>query len=156
MAHFLAPQASNPTLPVFFNVDQVVGAMPASNLREDVLLVQYLLTVMSKNPPPGGRSPEFQKSLSVVRCSGVADPETINAIRAAQQEAKKFKPQTVVDGRVSPAKGYLYDGVSSNWVIVHLNESVQHPHLEIWPRIDLIQGCPEEIKKLVVRTVQGV
>lgn len=154
MAHLLAPQASNPELPVFFNVDHAVGTMPATNLREDVLLVQFLLTVMAKNPPPG-RSPQFQAALGEVRFSGVADDATKNAIRAAQEEAKRFQPQTVVDGRVSSAKGYSF-GQSSNWIIVHLNESVQESNLSIWPRIDQIPGCPEEIKKLVVRTVQGI
>ena len=47
MAHLLAPQQSKPTLPVFFNVDGVVGAAPAVNNREDVLLVQFAFTVMA-------------------------------------------------------------------------------------------------------------
>jgi hypothetical protein len=50
MAHLLAPQPSHPSMPVFFNVDGVVGAAPAQNEREDVLLVQFILRVIAKSP----------------------------------------------------------------------------------------------------------
>ena len=50
MAHLLAPKPSKLTLPVFFNVDGVVGSMPAANIREDVLLVQYFFTLIAAQP----------------------------------------------------------------------------------------------------------
>lgn len=153
MAHLLAPQNSFPTLPVFFNVDNVVGAMPATNLREDVLFVQFAFVVIASSPSPIA-SPEFKAAVAAVKMTGVADAVTINAITAAQKESNRLGSSNVVDGRVSPAKGgYSYGGTL--WTIVHLNESVQGRHIEIWPRIDLIPGCPSELKTMVVRTVQG-
>lgn len=153
MAHLLAPQNSLPTLPVFFNVDEVVGAMPASNLREDVLFVQFAFTVIASSPTPGA-SPEFNAAVAAVSMTGVADQATINAITATQKEIQKKGNAGVVDGRVSPAKGgYSYSGTL--WTIVHLNESVQARNIEIWPRIDRIAGCPSELQAMVVRTVQG-
>jgi hypothetical protein len=153
MAHLLAPQQSKPTLPVFFNVDAVVGAAPAMNKKEDVLLVQFAFMTIAANPN-GPSSPEFYKALSAVQLTGSADAATIAAIKATQAEVKKKQPATVVDGRVSPANGYGYGGGA--FTIVHLNESVQGRFIELWPRIDKIKGCPKEIRDMVVRTVQGV
>lgn len=154
MAHLLAPQQSLPTLPVFYNVDGVVGAAPAQNKREDVLLVQFAFVVMASSPASTS-SPAMRSAAAAVKLTGVADPATINAIVAAQQEIKsKGQSGTVVDGRVSPAKGtYAYG--SGTWTIVHLNESIQGRHIKIWPRIDQIAGCPGELQQMVVRTVQG-
>lgn len=154
MAHLLAPQGSLPTLPVFFNVDGVVGAAPAMNKREDVLLVQFAFTIIAANPTPDS-SPEFRQAVSTVQVTGTIDNATINAIRATQTEVKrKGQTATVVDGRVSPAKGgYAYG--EGTWTIVHLNESMQDRNIKIWPRIDQIATCPAELKQMVVRTVQG-
>lgn len=155
MAHLLAPQNSLPTLPVFFNVDGVVGAAPAANKREDVLLVQFAFTVIAASPSPDS-SAEFNLAVAAVKLTGTADAATVNAIRATQQEVKKKGlTGTVVDGCVSPAKGGYDYGGGGTWAIVHLNESMQHRHLKLWPRIDQIPGCPAELKQMVVRTVQG-
>jgi len=105
MAHLLAPQPSHPSMPVFFNVDGVVGAAPAQNEREDVLLVQFILRVIAKSPD-AMTEPQLQ---GAVRVTGMIDPATINAIRALQTGFKKEMPGQVVDGRVSPARGgYTY------------------------------------------------
>ena len=154
MAHLLAPQRSNPTLPIFFNVDGVVGAAPAENKREDVLLVQFCLATMAANRQPGA-SEEFYRAASAVAVTGNIDQATINAIRAMQSEVKKKHPQTVVDGRVSPSRGSYGYGGGGGYTIASLNESVQRRHIEHWPRLDKIPGCPAELKIMVVRTVQG-
>jgi len=155
MAHLVAPQKSKPTLPVFYNVDAVVGAAPAVNNREDVLLVQFAFTVIASKPSPNS-SPVFHQAAAAVKPTGTIDQATINAIRAAQQQARDLgSKSTVVDGRVSPASGgYGYGGPT--YTIVNLNESVQGRNLDLWPRIDKIPGCPPEVKQLVVRTVQGI
>ena len=50
MAHLVAPQAALAELPVFFNVDGVVGALPAENRTEDVLFVQFAFQVIVRTP----------------------------------------------------------------------------------------------------------
>jgi hypothetical protein len=155
MAHLLAPQQSKPTLPVFFNVDGVVGAAPAVNNREDVLLVQFAFTVMAGNRLPG-TSEAFYQAACAVKMTGTIDQATINAITAMQMEVKKRYPQTIVDGRVSPSKGSYGYGAGGGMAITSINESVQHRNVDVWPRIDKIPGCPPELKQMVVRTVQGV
>ncbi|NOT49292.1 MAG: hypothetical protein HOP17_16315 [Acidobacteria bacterium] len=153
MAHLLAPQKSNPTLPVFFNVDGVVGAQPAQNQREDVLFVQFAFTIIAASPKPGS-DPTLVAAMKAVTMTGTADAATVNAIRAIQQENTKFEKNSVVDGRVSPAKaGYSYG--SGFYTIVHLNEGIQSRNIGVWPRIDLIPSCHAELKTMVVRTVQG-
>ncbi len=50
MAHLQAPKPPMAELPVFYNVDGVVGAPPAQNMTEDVLLVQFALKVYADRP----------------------------------------------------------------------------------------------------------
>jgi uncharacterized membrane protein len=150
MAHLMAPQPSAPGLPVFFNVDGVVGAAPAQNLREDVLLVQFFFSVIAKNVT----EPAAKAVLGAVKVTGVIDAPTIAAIKDIQERHKKNNPGAIVDGRMSPAKGgYNYGG--GHWAITRLNDNAQDKNKDHWPRIDKIAGCPDEIKLMVVRTLVG-
>ena len=152
MAHLVAPRIPEPELPVFFNVDGVVGANPAQNLREDVLLVQFAFQVLGKDPI-ATTPPEVTAASKAVRVTGTIDKETINAIFALQRALGN--PATVVDGRVSPVKGgYSYG--KAMWTIVHLNNFLQNRNVDVWPRIDKISGCPSELKQMVVRQVAGI
>ena len=150
MAHLLCPQKANIDIPLFFNVDAVVGANPASNLREDVLLVQFLMVAQA---PKLQRDLDLKAAFSLVNITGVMDSPTLNAIMVQQRSLEKQGRKGGIDGRVSPAKGYSFGG--GIYSIVVLNESVQHFFIDVWPRIDKIPGFPAELKNLVVRTVQG-
>ena len=155
MAHFLAPQPPDPQLPVFFNVDGAVGAAPAQNKREDVLLVQFVFYLIAKSPSPT-IAPALLAAAQAVQLTGMADAATIKAIRVHQESKRQELPETVVDGRVSPAMGGGYSYGSGLWTITFLNNSVRNRHLDIWPRIDKIPGCPDELKQMVKRTVVGM
>ncbi len=154
MAHLLAPQPSAPTLPVFFNVDGVVGAAPATNKREDVLFVQFCLFAIA-DAQVATTEPELVAAAKAVHITGNIDAATINAIRVFQEVLKKGGSLSkVVDGRVSPAKGgYSYP--NANWIIVNLNDALQTRNVNVWPRIDKIPGCPPELMQMVTRTVAG-
>jgi hypothetical protein len=156
MASFSAPQPGNPELPTFFNVDGVVGAAPATNSREDVLLVQFYFTVIA-NDPPSSATPQELAVLRAVQANGVVDSATIEAIRITQERMRQASgPGVIIDGRVSPVRsGYNY-GAGKAWTIVNLNESIQERNMRVWPRIDQISGCPAEIAQMVQRTVIGV
>ncbi|MDH3378526.1 MAG: hypothetical protein OEQ39_16425 [Gammaproteobacteria bacterium] len=156
MAIFSAPKPPHPQLPVIFNVSGVVGAAPAKNLREDVLLVQFAFKVIA-DLPPRTESPEVAAAAKAVKLTGIADTATINAIRALQQfrADSKHNPSKVVDGRVSPARGG-YNYGAAIWTIANLNNMVKNRAFDIWPRIDKIPGCPVELRQLVSREVTGV
>lgn len=153
MAYLLAPQPPRGTLPVFYNLDGAVGAPPASNKTEDVLLVQFAFSIIGKQPDPH-TAPELTAAAKTLRVTGTIDATTINAIRVHQQCTKRNRPGQVIDGRVSPAKGgYNFGG--GIWTICYLNNSLQNRYYNIWPRIDKIPGCPAPLQQMVVRTVAG-
>jgi hypothetical protein len=153
MAHLFAPRPLNPELPMFFNVDGVVGAPPAQNKREDVVLVQFAFKLIA-DFPIATTNPEVLVAAKAVKITGTVDAATINAIRASQSGRAKDNPAKVVDGRVSPAKGgYSYGGAF--WTIVRLNDSMQERLMDIWPRIDKLPSCPAELKTMVMREVVG-
>ena len=150
MAHLLAPRPPLDELPVFFNVDGAVGAPPAQNQREDVLLVQFCFEAIGRSPKPT-TSAEVVEACRRVKVTGIIDDATISAISAFQRSGTH---QNVVDGRVSPANGYLYGNAAFS--IVNLNEALQDRNVDIWPRIDKIPNCPPELRKMVVRTCSGI
>lgn len=151
MAYLFAPQPSDPDLPIFFNVNGVVGAGPAQNLREDVLLVQFAFEQIAKSPKPT-TGQAVVAAAKAVRATGTVDQATIQAISAFQKASGN--PNQITDGRVSPAKGgYNYGG--AYWTIASLNNSIQDRNVDVWPRIDKIPGCPGELVQMVTRTVAG-
>jgi hypothetical protein len=150
MAHFFVPLPHDLELPTCFNVDGVVGAAPAQNMREDVLLVQFLFRTWGFQP--GSRAPAARSLARSVTPTGTIDPVTIDTIFAFQRS--DLMPGATVDGRVSVAKGQNYG--TAIYTIVQLNSLVQDRNLAIWPRIDGIPGCPAELVAMVRRTVVGV
>jgi hypothetical protein len=150
MAKLFIPAAVDSDLPVFYNVDAVVGAAPAANNREDVLLVQYL---MRAHHTRYVKNQEARILLKTMPLHGVADQHTIAGIVKVQESVKKIFPTTIVDGRASQAKGYSYG--ASFYTIAILNEFVQREHYELWPRLDKMPEAPPGIRDLVFRTLVG-
>lgn len=152
MASFFMPSGGNPKnqreLPGFYNVGGVVGAPPALNDAEDVFLVQYLFNLLGRDPTDPNSA-----TWKTVLVTGVIDSLTINAIVRFQQRRQKFLPGTIVDGRVSPAKGYAYG--PSFYTIALMNEFVQRDFYEQWPRLDRMPACPVKVKDMVIRTLVG-
>lgn len=153
MAHFMSPQPAAEGLPTFFNVDKVVGAAPAANQREDVLLVQYAFKMIA-DAPMATTDPALLAAAKLVQVTGNIDVKTITAIQQFQLSRKKKNPAQVVDGRVSPAQGgYTYGQAA--WIITYLNDAMQERAMDHWPRIDKLASCPSELKLMVKRTVVG-
>jgi hypothetical protein len=152
MAYFYAPRPAHPDLPAFFNVNGVVGAPPAQNGREDVLLVQFAFNLIGFHPI-STTSPAVLAAAKAVRMTGAIDPETVAAIRAVQEHLKVKHPGQIVDGRVSPAHGDIFYG--EIWTVCHLNFTFQARFKDVWPRLDKIPGCPSEIQQMVHREVIG-
>jgi len=154
MSHMLAPQPPNPELHLFFNVDAAVGAAPAENKKEDVLLVQFAFKVIADSPRPT-TDKGLLAAAKAVRVTGTIDDATINAIRVEQRLMKEENSGQIVDGRVSSARN-AYNYGTGLWVITVLNHAIATRIPNTWPRIDKIAGCPIELQQMVVRAVVGV
>ena len=154
MAHIEMTKPRSEYLPVFYNVDGVVGAPPADNKREDVLLVQFFIVLIGRSPKPD-IPPNVVAALKAVQLTGVADAQTIAAIKAFQESNRQKRPNAVVDGRASPAKPGMRYAPGALWTIVQLNFVCKNLHPDVWPRIDKIQGCPDDLKKMVEREIVG-
>jgi hypothetical protein len=143
--HVKAPEPPDPKLPIFFNVTASVGNQAANANRDDILLVQFLLRAIAEAIPatlPGGQG--RRDRMLKVPLSGVIDPATIDGIRAWQEGAKEQFPATVVDGRVSSARAYLYGGAM--WTIVHMNAAFRAHFPTIWPRLQDHPRCPAPLR----------
>ena len=154
MAHF-SFNGRELRLPAFFNVDGVVGAAPAQNLREDVLLVQFFMRFALDKTGYHGISPDDARTVSSLKVSGVCDQATVDVIYLSQYYRKKETPSVVADGRISPARAGGEYSKDSKWTIITLNWRIKELIQDIWPRIDKIPGCPPELTQLVKRTFLG-
>jgi hypothetical protein len=74
-----------------------VGAPPAENRREDVLLVQFIFTVIASAPLPT-TDPGVLVAARAVRITGSIDDVTITAIKAQQNSNLKIETPSSTDG----------------------------------------------------------
>ena len=141
----------HPNLPIFFNVDSAVGAAPAANMPEDVLLVLFLMRLIGDNPGASGMANGgVTEMLKQVNPTGIMDDRTIIAIRGLQTLVG-----TTADGRVSPALHYKYG--ANFYTIVDLNFSIRDRSKfhATWPNLDKIAGCPPMLQLAVRRALAG-
>jgi hypothetical protein len=154
MAHFFA-NGREPRLPSFFNVDGVVGANPATNSPEDVLLVQFFMRFALDKTSYQGISPNDARVIGALRVTGVCDQATVDVIYLSQYYRKQETPSVVADGRISPARAGGEYSKDSKWTIITLNYRVKELTKDVWPRIDKIPGCPPQLTQMVARTLVG-
>jgi len=148
MVHVLAPRPPLPQLPLFFNVDGAVGANAPNSNPTDIMLVQFLIRLIG-NTPDGALAAQ-SALLQRVNPTGTMDQNTIAAIKAVQAAEGK-----AVDGRVSSAQGYKYNG--TYYTIVSLNFSVRGraTFKPTWPNLDRIAGCPGQLAAAVRNALAG-
>lgn len=150
MAKLLIPDRVDSDLPVFYNVEAVVGSAPAVNQHEDVLLVQFLLRLLKT----AFKKQETRILLATMPLTGIITQQTIAGIVLIQESIKKSGfPATIIDGRASPARDYMYG--ASFYTIAILNEFVQREHYDLWPRLDKMPEAPAKIRDLVFRILVG-
>jgi hypothetical protein len=157
MVHVLASNPREPAIPVIFNVDGAVGAAPAANHGDDVVLVKAFLKRLGDigYAQFDEATSNLLKSLVV---NGVSDSSLINAIRAFQTIAKnRQSPAAIVDGRVSPAKSSYQYSAGTLWTIVNLNYVMKNPlHFgAVWPCIHLDAKCPPLLAPIIKSAISG-
>jgi hypothetical protein len=141
--HVMAPRPSDPQVPTFFNVDTSVGERGSNSSVEDILLVQFLIRKVGQTAGPT-LPPDRRERMLNVAPTGTCDRETIDGIRAVQETMRERHPATIVDGKVSPARGYQYGAAA--WTIVSLNVTVRRHNLKVWPRLHELSDCPSLLR----------
>ena len=144
MVHVLAPKPAVPGIPVFYNVDSSVGRNGQNSSVDDILIVQYFLSLIGKNPSPGSKL----ALLADIPVTGRMNPETIAGIEAVQTANK-----SVVDGRVSIANGYKFAG--NFFTIVSLNFNVKDRFRSQWPNVEEMPACPGLLNLACRRAISG-
>jgi len=136
----------NPAFPVFFNVDTSVGKGGQNSNQDDILLVQFLLQATAEaSPAAQGAVDGIRQRAANLPATGVADAATAVCIQAWQEARKQTLSDTIIDGRVDPARGihYARDG---EWTIVDLNAVFRKFFPKIWPRLQDHPKFPAQLK----------
>ena len=154
----LVSKPNEERLPIIFNVDGVVGAAPAANKPDDVVLVKSFLRMLSDFPLNTSAAVVAACKAIVINTS--SDSALIAAIKAFQDDVKKFKkdPGVVVDGRVSPAKESFRYQLGIPWTIVQLNGQVKSAARfgPVWPAIHLSTNCNATLSPIAKKTIFGI
>jgi hypothetical protein len=154
----LVSKPNEERLPIIFNVDGVVGAAPAANKPDDVVLVKSFLRMMSDVPLNTNK--DLVAACKAIEINTSSDQALIAAIKAFQEDVKKFKnnPGVVVDGRVSPAKESFRYQVGIPWTIVQLNGQMKSASRfgPVWPAIHLSKLCNATLSPIAKKTIFGI
>jgi hypothetical protein len=112
----------SPLMPMVYTVEQPVGVASA-NRRDDVLLVQFFLRVISDDPT----KPQYKLPGLPFQIDGSCGRQTIDYIRNYQQTNSDLNPNSplVRDGVVDPPRGGHGHGSISHrlYTIFALNNS---------------------------------
>jgi hypothetical protein len=158
MVHVLVAKPDEERLPVIFNVDAVVGATPAANNPDDVVLVKAFLKMMADVPLDTGS--ELVTACQAIVVNGSSDSALVTAIRAFQNEVKRRtgNATVIVDGRVSPAKESYRYAAGTPWSIVQLNVQMKAVARfgPVWPCVHLASNCPAALAPVAKKAIFGV
>jgi hypothetical protein len=136
----------NPALPFFFNVDASVGKGGQNSNQDDILLVQFLLqATAAASPAAQGAVDATRQRAATLPTTGVADAATTDCIQAWQEARKRTLSDTIIDGRIDPARGIFYSR-DGEWTIVDLNAVFRKFFPKIWPRLHDHPQCPPLLK----------
>ena len=132
-----------------WNIDFSVGKGGMNSHAPDVTYIQWYYTLAAKNPYI---APDRKAVYSMVQvtgtCTGNDRDPLVQAIIAHQRHLKH--PQ--IDGRVSVAHGDGKVGTSA-FFVYRIGARLADMFPELWPRIDLVPGCPVVIVNEVTKAI---
>jgi hypothetical protein len=132
-----------------WNLDCSVGKGAANSLACDVSYIQWYYTLAATNPlTPEDRKAIYRKVAVTGTCRGVDADPLVAAIMTHQRALGH--PQ--VDGRISVAHGSGKIG-SSAFFILRLGARLANMYPKVWPRLDLIPGCPALVAQAVRESI---
>jgi hypothetical protein len=121
-----------------WNLDVSVGKHAENSSPCDVSYIQWYYTLAAAHPlTPEDRKAIYKKVSVTGFCLGTDGDPLVAAIYAHQQALSHPR----VDGKISVAHGTGMVGTNA-FFILRLNSRFAHMHQNIWPRVDLIPGCP--------------
>lgn len=138
-----------------WNLHNSVGRAAANNVQADVCHLQWYYTLAAKFHLTAD---ERRATYSAVTVSGVCTGRDDDPLVRAILEHQKAISHPYVDGRASPVPGssgglrlagkayfVLRLGARFSWMFPH-----------VWPRVDLIPGCPGSVAAAVRRAVPTI
>ena len=114
-----------------------------NSIRVVILLVQFMIRKLGELAT--NVSPDRRARMAKVVADGLSEPNTIDGIRAIQEIMRDSRPATIVDGRISSARGYDYSS-GGTWTIVSINSALRRRSPSVWPRLLDFPDCPGELK----------
>lgn len=135
-----------------WNLDSAVGKGGQNSSREDISYIQWYYTVAAAH----SRTPEDRKAVysrvSITGiCRGTDDDPLVQAILTHQRALS----HPVIDGKISVASGDGRLGARA-FFILRLGARFADMFPNVWPRLDLIPGCPAEVATAVRKAVPKV
>lgn len=135
-----------------WNIDCAVGKGGANSNIEDISYIQWYYTLAARSGViDPARAAIYSRVKVTGTCRGTDDDPLVAAITAHQ----KFLQHPIVDGRISVAHGSNKVGTKA-FFIFRLGARLADMFPREWPRLDLIERCPEIVKAAVRQTVPRV
>lgn len=134
-----------------WNIDQSVGKNASNGNSADISLVQWYFVQLATRP--AGVNPAHLSIYRAVRvtgsCSGRDDDPLVVAILTWQNSEHADRAHSTVDGHVSVAQGTGFYAAAAPFMILMLSDELAHWFPNVYPRLDLIPGCPSAIANAV-------
>lgn len=128
-----------------WNLSSSVGKGGQNNIGTDVSYIQWYYTLAAAHPlTPPDRKAVYAGVSVTGSCRGTADDPLVKAILAHQTALR----HPYIDGRISVATD---DGRVGDlaFFILRLGARLSDMYPNVWPRLDLIPGCPVGVAEVV-------
>ena len=135
-----------------WNIDTSVGKGGANSSRCDVSYIQWYYTLAAAHP----LTPEERKAVyRNVKVTGTCRGDDSDPLVAAIFTHQKHLKHPVIDGRISVAHGTGKVGENA-FFVYRLGARLADMYPNVWPRLDLIPGCPPDVAQAARAAVPRV
>lgn len=127
-----------------WNLDCSVGKGGANCMVSDVSFIQWYYThAAGFHLTEPGNKEIYRKVKITGACSGADNDPLVAAIMAQQRSMN----HPYIDGKASVVKGTGKLGANAFFLLrFEARFAIMHPN--VWPRLDLIPGCPSSIQQV--------
>ena len=139
----------------FWNLDQSVGKSASNGDPTDVSLAQWFYTQLAAHPAgvPPDHMPIYRAVQVSGGCTGRDDDPLVAAILTTQKVSNAGKPTYTVDGHISVVHGGVFYAPTTPFLILQMSTTLAGWHPNVYPRLDLIPGCPPNVANAVRKAI---